>query len=234
LEEWMARDKKRLVVALDGPAGVGKSTVAIAVARELGLAYVETGALYRAVAYLAAQRGVECSDPEGLAEVARRMDVSFRLEGADNKVFLDGKDVTQDLHTRKMGSLASLVSAVPAVRSALLDVQRSFADKGGGAVAEGRDIGTVVFPSADFKFFLTAEPVQRVERRRKQLASMGMEADSAALSRELAERDKQDSSRAVAPLCAAGDAVIIDTTSLTADAVIRRILAHIRGSRPSG
>lgn len=224
----MAEGNKRLIVAVDGPAGVGKSTVTIALARELGLTYVETGALYRAVGYVAKCRGVDLWDGFELARLASTMDIRFELEGPENLVFIDGADVTDELHSREMGAVASQVSSLPEVRRALLEVQRAFGEAGRGAVAEGRDIGTVVFPDADFKFFVIADSAERTQRRFNQLQRLGREVDFDELKREIEERDRKDSSRAIAPLKPADDAVIIDTTHLVADEVVAKMLAYIR------
>jgi cytidylate kinase len=224
----MPVDKLPIVVALDGPAGVGKSTVAMAIAAALDLAYVETGALYRAVGLLARQRGISLNDPEALGTLAAGMDVRFRLEGAVNHVVVDRVDVTDALRHPDMGPVASRVSSYPQVRQALLPLQRSFAQRLPGAVAEGRDIGTVVFPAAQFKFFLTATVPARVERRRLQLLAKGRSVPAQELEREITERDLADSSRKVAPLKAADDAVVVDTSGLSARQVVERILEHIR------
>ncbi len=218
----------RIVVALDGPAGVGKSTVAMAIARELSLTYVETGAIYRAVAYKARNEGIPLDDLTGVAGIARTIDITFRVEGDLNRVFLDGQDVTFALRSQDVSPLASKVSAQAGVRAALLDVQRSLARSGRGAVAEGRDIGTVVFPDAPFKFFLTADVRTRALRRFHQLEEMGRRPVLAELEDEIAARDRQDTERAVAPLKAAPDAVILDTSRLTAAQVIQAILERIR------
>jgi len=219
-----------IVVALDGPAGVGKSTVAMAIARELSLTYVETGALYRAVAFKARSEGIPLDDHPAVAQVAQALQVSFRVEGELNRVFLDGEDVTFALRGQDVSPLASQVSAQPGVRAALLEVQRAFARTGRGAVAEGRDIGTVVFPEARFKFFLTADVRTRALRRYHQLEAMGGRPVLAELEQEIAARDRQDSERAVAPLKAASDAVVIDTSRVNAAQVIALILERIRAS----
>jgi cytidylate kinase len=224
----MGEQSRPLVVALDGPAGVGKSTVAMRIARELGLAYVETGALYRAVGLVAQRRGLSMDDEAGLARLAAGLAVSFRMDGDTNHVLLDGEDVTAALRLPHMGPVASRVSAYPAVRTALLALQRGFGERLPGAVAEGRDIGTVVFPNATHKFFLTGEVQERVRRRHKQLLGAGRNVPVESLVAEIEERDRADSGRKVAPLVPAGDAVVIDTTRIDADEVVRRILARVR------
>jgi cytidylate kinase len=223
----MAESRRKIVVAVDGPAGVGKSTLAIALAREFNLTYVETGALYRAVGLVAREQGVDSDDEVGLARIAQTLPVTFSLEGELNRVLLDGRDVTAELRGPEMGPLASQVSAKPKVRAALLELQRAFA-RAGGAVAEGRDIGTVVFPEADVKFFLVADVEVRAHRRFLQLAKMGKQVPMAELVREIGARDQRDSGRAVAPLKAAQDAIEVDTTHLTIDGVLEVMRAHVR------
>jgi len=224
----MEERKEPLVVALDGPAGVGKSTVAMALAAALGLQYVETGALYRAVGLAALRMGVSLDDALGLERIAAALDVVFRMEGGVNRVFLTGEDVTLALRAPNMGPVASKVSACPEVRQALLPVQRRFAQNLPGAVAEGRDIGTVVFPNASYKFFLTADVKRRAGRRHLQLMQQGKNVAVEELEVEIAGRDKADSGRKVAPLKAAADAVIVDTSELTAQQVVDGILRRIR------
>jgi len=224
----MTSSGRPIVVAIDGPAGVGKSTIAMAVARELELTYVETGALYRAVGLLTQREGLNLEAEEEVAGLAAAMEIAFRLDGELNRVYLSGEDVTMQLRAPQMGPAASIVSAQPAVRQALLDLQRDFGTRGNGAVAEGRDIGTVVFPQATFKFFLEADVEERARRRHLQLEAMGRHVSVAELVADLAVRDERDRNRAVAPLKPAADAVIVDSTHLNADEVIAAIMGHIR------
>jgi cytidylate kinase len=220
--------RTRPIIAIDGPAGAGKSTVARRVAEALGFVLLDTGALYRAVA-LAAQRGkVDVKDAAragALAEdLARRG--AIRLE--TGKVTLDGEDVSRAIRTPEIGMDASTVSAHPAVRKALLDMQRS-AGEAGGIVAEGRDIGTVVFVDAEHKFFLTASPEVRARRRYEELIQKGQEVTAEETLVEVKRRDAQDEGRVVAPLKPAPDAVLVDSSAMTIDAVVELILGLILG-----
>lgn len=217
-----------IVVALDGPAGVGKSTIAMRLAHLLGLTYVETGAIYRLVALVAGRSGVSLDDEESLAGIAASLPMSFRFEAGENHVQLGDEDVTQSLRAPEMGGAASRVSAWGRVREALLDVQRKLAQQGRGAVLEGRDIGTVVFPDADCKFFITASAEVRAHRRQNQLAEKGTQVDFATLLADIQKRDHDDSTRAVAPLKAADDATTVDTSVLTIAEVLAELVSHIR------
>ncbi len=219
--------RARPIIAIDGPAGAGKSTVAKRVAQALGFVLLDTGALYRTVA-LAAKRGnVSVNDGAragALAEdLARRN--AIRLE--PDKVTLDGEDVSRDIRTPDIGMDASTVSAHPAVRKALLDMQRK-AGEAGGIVAEGRDIGTVVFTDAEYKFFLTASPEVRAQRRYEELLAKGQKVDLAETLAEEKRRDAQDEGRAVAPLKPAPDAVLVDSSNVPIDGVVESILARVR------
>jgi cytidylate kinase len=218
------------VIAIDGPSGSGKGTVSRRVANRLGWHLLDSGALYRLVALAAARSGVPDDDADAHAAVAGSMAVRFgqRLDGGE--LILLGEppeDVTDAIRTEVAGAGASRVAAWPAVRSALLQRQRDFA-QAPGLVADGRDMGTVVFPAARLKIFLTASPEERARRRYNQLKDKGSGASLAALSLEIAERDRRDSTRAVAPLVPAADAVIVDSTSLTIDEVVDRIMAEAR------
>ncbi len=223
---------KRLVVAIDGPAGAGKSTVTRRVAAALGYTVVDTGALYRAVALAAQQAGVSWDDGPGVTRVASELAERQALRfGATSQgvtqVFLDGKDVSLAIRSADMSQGASKVSAIPGVRDALLDMQRSLGAQG-GVVLEGRDIGTVVFPHAEAKFFLTASVKVRAERRYKEHLARGDQVDREAIEREVVERDQRDTQRPVAPLKQADDAVLIDSSVLSIDAVVDLIVSHVR------
>jgi CMP/dCMP kinase len=220
--------KAELVVAIDGPSGSGKGTVSRAVARALGWALLDSGALYRLVALAARQAGVALEDEERLAGIARGLDIRFGESAAgEEAIWLDGQEVTRLIRTERAGSDASRVASVGAVRAALLKRQRSFACEP-GLVADGRDMGSVVFPDAPVKIYLTASAEERAARRHKQLKEKGVAANLAALSLEIAERDRRDMNRAVAPLVASPDAITIDTTGMPIEAVVGRILAIVR------
>jgi cytidylate kinase len=208
-----------VVVTIDGPAGAGKSTVAKQLARTLGYRLLDTGAIYRSVALVAVRRGVAWSDAEPLAALARDLDIRFEFVGDVNHVFVAGEDVSVAIRTPEISQGASQVSAHPPVRAALLDLQRRLG-AGGGVVVEGRDTGTVVFPQAQAKFFLVATPDERARRRVAELAQRGTVVDHATTLAEITERDARDSGRDVAPMKAAPDAVLIDSSAMTIDDVV--------------
>jgi CMP/dCMP kinase len=218
-----------LLIAIDGPAGSGKSSVARAIADELGFINLNTGAAYRAVALVALQEGVSLDDGASLAGVSRR--VSLDAGGAR----VDGKPVHEDeLRTSEVSAAASAVSARPEVRAVLLDVQREAArraNREGGAVVEGRDIGTVVLPEAELKVYLSAAPEERARRRAHQT---GREAELDRIKEAMSQRDRQDSERETSPLKPAPDAVILDTTSLSLEGVVSRVLELVRDLREKG
>ena len=204
-----------LVIAIDGPAGAGKSTVGRAVARRLGLQYLDTGAMYRAVAFAALRRGIPVTDDDAVADLARSLELAVSEQG----VIVDGLDATTEIRGREVTEAVSAVAANTPVREELRARQRQWADERGGGVIEGRDIGTVVFPDARLKLFVTASPRVRAERR---VAELGGDVDDVAAS--IAERDRRDMSRADGPLKAADGATVVDTTGLTIDEVVDRIL----------
>jgi cytidylate kinase len=216
------------VVTIDGPSGSGKGTVSRAAAKNLGWALLDSGALYRLVALGARRAGIDLNDALGLARLAQQLDIRFdSTPGGEEIVWLAGEDVTRDIRTESAGSDASRVAALPAVRSALLERQRRFA-VAPGLVADGRDMGTVVFPDAAVKFFLTASADERAARRYKQLKEKGVAATLAALSKEIAERDRRDITRSASPLVASEGAVLLDTTGMSVDAVVERVLGVVR------
>ena len=217
------------VIAIDGPVGSGKGTVSHRVATALGFQLLDSGALYRVLALAARVRGVTFDDAVTLARLAGSLDITFTVGGATSPVrtLLAGVDVTGEIRTEQCGNDASCVSACPEVRDALLVRQHGFR-RPPGLVADGRDMGSVVFPDAPVKVFLTATPRARAERRHKQLMVKGVDVSVTRLFREMAERDKRDRERAVAPLKQAEDAVVVDTTGLDIDAVVARVLEIAR------
>ena len=217
------------VMTIDGPSGSGKGTVSRAAARALGWALLDSGALYRLVALAARNSGVSLEDGPGLAALAEGLDLEFGSDSAgDEVVRLDGQEVTDAIRTEEAGNDASKVAAVAPVRAALLERQRRFAVPP-GLVADGRDMGTVVFPQAEVKIFLTASAAERAARRYKQLKEKGVAATLAALSLEIAERDRRDTNRAISPLIPSTDAVLLDTTGMSVDEVVERVLGLARG-----
>jgi cytidylate kinase len=217
------------VMTIDGPSGSGKGTVSRAAARALGWGLLDSGALYRLVALAGRQARITLDDAPGLARLAESADIGFGSGGSGEEVvWLDGQDVTRAIRTEEAGNDASKVAAIPQVRAALLERQRRFAVPP-GLVADGRDMGTVVFPGAEVKIFLTASAAERALRRHKQLKEKGVAANLAALSLEIAERDLRDSTRTASPLVASADAVLLDTTGMSVDAVVERVLEVARG-----
>ncbi len=209
------------VIAIDGPSASGKGTIAKRVADTLGFHYLESGALYRLVALLSLKKSLE--DDAAVAQAALDMDVRFQ----DERVLLENQDVSSDIRREDVGNRASEVARMPAVRTALLKRQRAFRQPP-GLVADGRDMATVVFPDAALKIFLTASPEVRAERRYKQLRDKGIHANLRALSRDLAERDARDANRAVAPLALAPDSQVLDSSALSVDEVVDRIVGWCR------
>jgi CMP/dCMP kinase len=216
------------VITIDGPSGSGKGTISREVARSLGWALLDSGALYRLVALAARRAGVGLSDAGRLGSLAERFNIRFGSnESGEEAVWLDEEDVTQAIRTEGAGNDASKVAALAPVRAALLERQRRFAVPP-GLVADGRDMGTVVFPHAKVKIFLTASPAERALRRYKQLKEKGVTANLAALSLEIAERDERDSTRSASPLVASADATMLDTTGMSVDDVVERVLRIAR------
>ena len=217
------------IVAIDGPAGAEKSTVSKLLSRRLGLSFVDTGALYRAVALSARRQGIAVEDDPGLSGLMGRIRISFKAVGDENRVYLDGEDVSAEIRAPEISLLASAVSARPVVRDGLLGLQRRLAlEAPVGAVLEGRDIGTVVFPDADLKFFLEANPDVRARRRYEELFQKGAESSLEAVLADQTKRDRDDASRAVAPLRPAADAVRVDSSALPLSEVVRGLERTIR------
>lgn len=215
------------VVTLDGPAGAGKGTVSRRVAQALGWTYLDSGALYRAVGIAASWEGIGLDEPENLAACAARTDIKFVTQSHEEpSIFVNGKEATAEIRSELAGSMASALAAQPLVRQALVALQRGFR-QAPGLVADGRDMGTVIFPDAPYKFFLTASPLERAQRRHKQLMEKGVSVKLDALLQEIVARDERDANRAVAPLRPADDAIVIDSTSMPIDAVIARVLSAL-------
>jgi cytidylate kinase len=221
---------RKLVIAVDGPAAAGKSTVSKALAARLGYRYIDTGALYRAVAWLAISAGLIDEAPEAI--VARVRTADIRLEGDPQRprVLVAGRDVSAEIRSERISQLSSKLSALPEVRDALLELQRRLGANG-GIVMDGRDIGTVIFPDADVKFFVFASPEVRARRRHAELLAKGIGSDPDLVRAELEVRDRRDAEREHAPLKAADDAVVIDTTDLAPAAVVARMLAVVESRR---
>ncbi len=219
-----------MIVTIDGPAGSGKSTVAKIIAIRYNFIYLDTGAIYRSLAYLAKNLGIDVEDEERVISIIPKMSIDFVKVGDNQRVFLNGIDVTVEIRTEEIGMLASKVSRHRGVRSSLLGFQRSFKEKG-DIVAEGRDTGTVVFPEAEVKVFLTASIEERARRRWKELMERGIEEDFEKILESIKIRDEQDSGRDIAPLIPAEDAIIIDTTNLSIEDVVERIGKIIDGKR---
>lgn len=219
----------RLVITVDGPAGAGKSSASRALAEQLGYTYVDTGAMYRAVGVLAHEAGIPFDDDEALAALIDRLSFTFPDEG--RRITVDGRDLTDAIRRPDAGELASRVSTRPAVRERLVALQRALG-AGGGVVMEGRDIGTVVFPDAPLKLYLTADPAARARRRAIEIRARGENVDEAGLARAIAARDERDAGRAHSPLRPAADAIVLDTTPLTLEGVVDEMtrLARQRGA----
>ncbi len=216
------------IITIDGPSGSGKGTVSRAAARRLGWTLLDSGALYRLVGLGGRRAGIDLDDAWALARLAQGLELEFGSSAAGGEVvLLNGQDVTNEIRTESAGNDASKVAALPPVRAALLERQRRFAVPP-GLVADGRDMGTVVFPGARVKIFLTASAAERAARRYNQLKEKGVAATLAALSKEIAERDQRDISRAASPLVASEDAVLLDSTGLPVDAVVERVLEIVR------
>lgn len=216
------------VLTLDGPGGAGKGTVARAVARELGWHLLDSGAIYRLLALAAERAGVAVDDVPGLLRVARGMRLEFRPRAdGGTEVRLDGEEVSTEIRSEACGERASRLAVLPAVREALLARQRDFREPP-GLVADGRDMGTVVFPDAEVKVFLTASAEERARRRHKQLKEQGLGGNLTDLLREITARDERDANREVAPLVPAGDAVTIDTTGVPVESVVAQVMSRVR------
>ena len=214
------------ILCIDGPSGAGKGTAAQLLARELGWHYLDSGAIYRVLAAAALKHGIALDDGDKLAALAAALDLIFEFDGESLQVMLEGEEVSHIIRTEDAGAAASQVAAIPAVRQALLARQRDFA-QAPGLVADGRDMGTVVFKDSPFKVFLTASAESRAERRYKQLKEKGIACNISDLYRDIAARDKRDSERAVAPLRPADDALVLDTTDMSITQVFEKVLSRV-------
>lgn len=219
--------KKGFVITIDGPAGAGKSTVAKALSHHLSYIYLDTGALYRAVAYKMVQVGISQENREQLEDLCSHVKINLKNLGGKMRVMVDDEDVTDKLRTEEIGLIASKVSAIPLVREILLQVQRESGENG-GIIAEGRDTGTVIFPHAEVKFFMDATVEERVERRYRELLERGDRIDYQEIKRDLIRRDRQDRERNIAPLIPSTDAVIIDTTKMSVTDVLETMISVIK------
>ncbi|HWU52049.1 MAG TPA: (d)CMP kinase [Tahibacter sp.] len=222
-------DKPIPVLTIDGPSGSGKGTIARIIAERLGWHLLDSGALYRAVGYAASMAGLDLSDADAMTRCAETTKITFRdpKDGRETRVYVNSHDATDELRTETVGAVASAIAAIPDVRTALVDKQLSFRRQP-GLVADGRDMGTVIFPDAAFKVFLTASAEERAKRRYKQLKDKGLAVTLASLLREIEARDARDAARPVAPLKPAVDAVLIDSTGMPVDAVVDKVLSLIQ------
>ena len=215
------------IVTLDGPSGSGKGTVGRLLARVLNFNYLDSGLLYRAVAILVIEKGIALSDVSNIEEIARNMNLEFSSE--DNKIFLEGFDVSNSIRTEEISIVSSKVAQLKSVRAILHEIQRGYL-KGNGLIADGRDMGTVIFPDADLKIFITASPAARAYRRHKELLGRGESVSLRDLERSIASRDRSDSERKISPLVPAVDAIIIDTSNMTVEEVKDEIVKHYRAT----
>jgi len=216
-----------MIIAIDGPSGSGKSTLGRLLARALELLYIDTGSMYRAVALAVIEADIDPADAEAVTELANRIDVNLEGDPDSLSVLLDGRDVTDQLRTAGVSAMSSVVSSIPGVRRAMVARQREMAQR--GAVLNGRDIGTVVFPDADVKFFLTAVPEERAERRFREDQSTSEAASTLAQTlAEMIERDRRDSTRADSPLCVADDAIVVDSTGKNIEQVFQEMMGKIK------
>jgi len=223
------RDNGRLLhITLDGPAGSGKSTIAKALANRLGISYYDTGAAYRAVAYCCLKRGVDLQDEEAVINQLDDLDINVVPDGSGQRIFVMGEDVTDKIRTRKIAEGASVVSTYGMVREFLVNMQRIYAARN-SVVMDGRDIGTVVLPNAEYKFFITASAKERAKRRWMEMKEAGSNAEYEEVLAEMRRRDERDATRKISPLQRAKDAVLVDNTEMSAEESLKFILSHIAG-----
>ena len=217
-----------MIIAIDGPSGAGKSTVAKLLAKNLGITYLDTGAMYRAVGLKALRTGVSCSDEKAVDEMLKNTEIDVVNDDGVQKVYLDGEEVSGFIREHRVSKAASDISAVPCVRIAMVELQRKIASKK-DTILDGRDIGTYVLPNADFKFYLTASVQERAKRRYAELTAKGESCTLEGIAKDIEQRDYNDSHRALAPLKQADDAVLVDTTNLNIDEVLQTLTEKIRG-----
>jgi len=217
---------KKLIIAIDGPAGSGKSTVSKLIARKLGLLYIDTGAMYRALTLKAMRKGINLEDEKSLTGLAQTTKIELEDKGHLH-VFLDGEDVSSPIRTPEVTNCVKYIARTPGVRQEMVKLQRAMGRSGGG-VLEGRDIGTVVFPDADYKFYLDANPEERAKRRHKDMVELGAAEDVSKIKKDITERDASDINRSVGALKKAPDAVYIDTTRLSIKEVVSMIESYIK------
>lgn len=220
--------KHRLIVAIDGPAGAGKSSIAKIVAHELGYLYIDTGAMYRAITWKALQRHLNIHDGDALTRLAKETEIELKpdAKGSALRVFVDGEEVTPEIRSENVSLHTNAIAAVQGIRKILRDKQRAMGKKG-GVVMEGRDIGTSVFPHADVKFYLDASPTERAERRYKELKAKGKKVNLERIAHALAQRDYLDKNRGISPLKQAKDAIVIDSTDLSLEEAAQKMINHI-------
>lgn len=216
-----------MIIAIDGPAGAGKSTIAKLIAKQLGLVYIDTGAMYRAVGLKAKRNNIACSEQKKIEEMLKNTEVELKNENGATAVYLDGENVSTEIRLPEISRMASDISAVPVVRYAMVEMQRSMANKT-DTILDGRDIGTFVLPNADVKIFLTASVEERAERRYKELIARGENVKKEDVRSDIEKRDYNDSHRALAPLKKADDATEVDTTGMTIDQVCEKIISLVR------
>jgi cytidylate kinase len=227
-----ASKRKRLTIAIDGPSGAGKSTVASSLGRRLGYLYIDTGAMYRSVALRVKKKGIIPEDELAVGQLASSVHITFATEGEQTHIFCNGEDITEDIRTPEISRLASFISRQKGVREALVRMQREMGREG-GVILEGRDIGTVVFPDADVKFYLDAESGERVRRRYDEMVGKGIKVDFKEMQEELLQRDHNDMHRSHSPLKKADDALFVDTTHRSVEEIVdemaRTVKARTKG-----
>ena len=218
--------KKRIIVAIDGPAGAGKSTIAKLVAKKLGYVYIDTGAMYRAITWKVMAKGIGFKDKKKITEITGLTDIKFKRTGEKLKIYVDGKDVTEEIRAADVTQKTNIIASILGVRN-ILRAKQKIMGKNGGIVMEGRDIGTYVFPDAEKKFYLDAKPKERAQRRWKELLAKGKKVSLEDITRAIYRRDYGDKHRGISPLKQAPDAVVIDSTSLTLAQVAQKIIDEI-------